>query len=87
MADEKWISLNKFMEMKHVGYEEALKILDSGKYEYEKSEGGRYRIKIEGNTVSREMFEKERKKRIEAETTLKLMKNILIERSSTNEDY
>ena len=44
--EEKWISLNEFMRRNNMGYEEAIRLLNSGKIEYQKSEGGRYRIKV-----------------------------------------
>ena len=37
--EEKWISLNEFMRRNNIGYDEALRLLNSGKIEYEKSEG------------------------------------------------
>ena len=57
--EEKWISLNEFMRRNNIGHDEALRLLNSGKghdealrllnsgkIEYEKSESGRYRIKV-----------------------------------------
>ena len=75
---EEWISLQEFMKRKKIGKEVALQLLHSGNYEYEKTEGGRYKIKVGGDTVPREIYEKEQKRRIEAETKLELLKNILV---------
>ena len=44
--EEKWISLNEFMRRNNIGHDEAIRLLNSGKLEYQKSESGRYRIKI-----------------------------------------
>lgn len=44
--EEKWISLNEFMRRNNIGQAEALRLLNSGKIEYQKSESGRYRIKV-----------------------------------------
>lgn len=44
--EEKWISLNEFMRRNQMGYDEAIRLINSGKLEYQKSEGGRYRIKV-----------------------------------------
>lgn len=44
--EEKWISLNEFMRRNNIGYELAIQMINSGKLEYQKSEGGRYRIKV-----------------------------------------
>ena len=52
--EEKWISLNEFMRRNNIGYEEAIRLLNSGKIEYQKSEGGRYRIKVGGNVKDKE---------------------------------
>lgn len=44
--EEKWISLREFMRRNNIGYDEALRLIKSGKLEYQKSESGRYRIKV-----------------------------------------
>ena len=76
--NEEWISLQEFMRRKKIGKEVAYQLLASGKYEYEKTEGGHYKIKIGGDTVSRELYE--------AETKLNLLRKVL-EEEKTNEDY
>lgn len=80
--EEEWISLNEFMRRRKVGYEVAMKMITDNEVEYQKTSGGRYKIKIGGNSVSRELYEKEKEKRIEAETKLRLLKNILYEEVS-----
>lgn len=75
---EEWISLQEFMKRKKIGKEVAFQLLHSGKYEYEKTDGGRYKIKVGGDTVSKELYEKEMQRRIEAETKLNLLRNILV---------
>lgn len=44
--EKEWINLSEFMDRNKMGYDEALRLLNSGKIEYQKSEGGRYRIKV-----------------------------------------
>ena len=44
--EEKWISLNEFMRRNNIGHDEAIRLINSGKFEYQKSKGGRYRIKV-----------------------------------------
>ena len=44
--EEKWISLSEFRRRNNMGYDEAIRLINSGKLEYQKSEGGRYRIKV-----------------------------------------
>lgn len=75
---EEWISLTEYMKRFHLGYKEVKKMLDNNELEYKQSEGGRFRIKVGGNTVSRELYESEKEKRIQAETKLELLKRVLI---------
>ena len=44
------------------------------------TEGGYYKIATDSDSIPKELFEEEKKKRIEAETTLQLLQKILIER-------
>lgn len=76
---EEWISLNEYMNRYHTGYKEVKRMMENNEVEYRETEGGHYKIKIGGDTVSREIYEQEREKRIQAETTIQLLKNILIE--------
>ncbi len=75
---EEWISLTEYMKRFHLGYKEVKKMIDNNELEYKQSEGGRFRIKVGGNTVSRELYETEKEKRIQAETKLELLKKVLI---------
>lgn len=75
---EEWISLTEYMKRFHIGFKEVKKMMDNKELEYKKSEGGHFRIKVGGNTVSRELYESEKEKRIQAETKLELLKKVLI---------
>jgi hypothetical protein len=75
---EEWISLTEYMKRFHLGFKEVKKMIDNNELEYKQSEGGRFRIKVGGNTVSRELYESEKEKRIQAETKLELLKKVLI---------
>lgn len=44
------------------------------------TQGGYYKIATDSDSVPIELFEEEKKKRIEAETTLQLLQKILLER-------
>lgn len=77
---EEWISLNEYMRRNKIGYEVALQMISNREVQCQKTKGGRYKIKVGGDTVSKEMYEQEKEKRIRAETTLKLLQNILLER-------
>lgn len=60
--------------------------MKNGEVEYRKTDGGRYKIKVGGNAVSMEVYEKEKERRIQAETKLNLLKTILEEGVKTNEN-
>ena len=75
---EEWISLTEYMKRFHIWYKEVKKMIDNNELEYKQSDGGHFRIKIGGNTVSRELYESEKEKRIQAETKLELLKKVLI---------
>jgi len=82
LSNERWISLNQFMKERNIGYETALDMIAKNEVEYHKTENGkniRYKIKVGGDSVSRELFEEERAKRIRAETRLDLLKKVLEE--------
>ena len=77
--EQEWISLNEFKRRNNVGYETVLKMMHEGQIEGKKI-GGRYKIRVGGDTVSRALYEEEHSKRIKAETTIELLQNILLER-------
>ena len=81
---EEWISLSEYMKRYHIGYKEVKRMIDGNELEHRKTNGGQYKIKIGGNTVSREMYEIEKEKRIQAETKLNLVLKI-VEGVNTNE--
>ena len=71
---EEWISLQEFMRRKKVGQEVAYQMLASGKYEYEKTAGGRYKIKVGGDTVPRSRYEELLQENAELKTKLNSVK-------------
>lgn len=73
---EEWISLNEFMRRQKVGYNTVLQMIANHEVDYIKT-GTRYKIKVGGNTVSREIYEQEKERRIKAEHKLELLKKIL----------
>ena len=60
--EEEWISLNEFMRRKKIGYEVAQQMIENHEVECKKTAGGRYKIKVGGNSVSRELYEQEKRK-------------------------
>lgn len=83
--EEKWISQNEYMKRYNLGFKAVKELIATNQVEYKKI-GSQYRIKIGGDTVSREIYEQEKIKRIEAESTLNLLKKILIEKEVTKDD-
>ena len=74
---EEWISLNEFMRRYKMGYEAVLKLIHSGKVEAQKI-GSRYKIRVGGDTVSRELYEKTLERAVKAETMLASIKAVLV---------
>ena len=75
--EEHWISLNAFMKMRKIGYDTAIEMIENKEVESSKTPGGRYKIKIGGNTVSKEMYDQAIERAIQAETKLNVLKSIL----------
>lgn len=74
---EEWISLNEFMRRYKMGYEAVLKLIYEKKVDAQKI-GSRYKIRVGGDTVSRELYEKTLERAIKAETLLENIKSVLI---------
>ena len=84
--EEEWIRLNEYMTRFHIGHKEVKRMIENNELEYKQTEGGHYKIKVGGNSVSREIYEKEKEKRVRAETKLQLLKKILGEEVIEDED-
>ena len=56
--EQEWISLNEFMRRNHLGYETAIRLINSGKLEYEKTGRNKYKIKVSKNANIDETMEK-----------------------------
>lgn len=73
--EQEWISLNEFMKRNHIGYETALKLINSGKVEYQKL-NGQYKIKISKNENTNETLEKLIRENEELKTYIRTIQNI-----------
>lgn len=73
--EQEWISLNEFMRRNHIGYETALKLINSNKVEYQKL-NGQYKIKISKNENTNETMEKLIRENEELKTYIRTIKNI-----------
>lgn len=73
--EQEWISLNEFMRRNHIGYETALKLINSNKVEYQKL-NGQYKIKISKNENTNETMEKLIRENEELKTYIRTIQNI-----------
>ena len=73
--EQEWISLNEFMKRNHIGYETALKLINSGKVEYQKL-NGQYKIKISKDEKTNETLEKLIRENEELKTYIRTIRNI-----------
>lgn len=73
--EQEWISLNEFMKRNHIGYETALKLINSGKVEYQKL-NGQYKIKISKDEKTNETLEKLIRENEELKTYIRTIQNI-----------
>lgn len=77
---EEWISLNEYAKRYKMNPNSVKQLIAKGEVLAKKLDSGYYKIKVGGDTVSRHIYEEEKKKRIQAETKLELLKKILIEK-------
>ena len=74
--EQEWISLNEFMRRNHIGYETAIKLINSGKVEYEKLDG-QYKIKVSKDIKINESMEKLIRENEELKAYIKTIQNIM----------
>lgn len=74
--EQEWISLNEFMRRNHMGYETALRLINSGKVEYNKTGKNQYKIKVSKNEKIDETMEKLIRENEELKTYIKTMQNV-----------
>ncbi len=69
------LTRNQYMKRYNVGYQKLQKMIASKEVDYLPEAD---RIRIDENTVRIELYEEEKARRISAETTIKLLQNILL---------
>jgi hypothetical protein len=77
-----WISLNEYCRRYKMSNATVKHLIYTGELEAVQTESGYYKIRVGGDTVSRTDYEREKEKRIQAETKLE---NILKIIGVTNE--
>lgn len=80
MPIPKYVSAEEYSRQSGIGVEEVKRLCKTNQLKHFMTEGGYYKIATNDNSVPIEQFEVEKKKRIEAETTLELLQKILLER-------
>ena len=74
---EEYITLNEYMRRFKLGHKNVLNLIATNQVEYQVTQSGRYRIKVGGNSVSKEMYDKAVERAVKAETKLEILKKIL----------
>lgn len=75
--EQEWISLNEFMRRNHMGYESAIRLIESGKVEYEKNGKSQYKIKVSKNEKIDEFTEKILRENEELKTHIRIFQNMI----------
>lgn len=75
--EQEWISLNEFMRRNHLGYETAIRLINSGKLEYEKTGKNQYKIKVSKNANIDETMEKLIRENEELKTYIKTLQGMV----------
>lgn len=78
MPIPKFVSAEKYSKESGIGVEEVKRLCRTNQLKHYMTEGGYYKIAVDDDSVSKEVFEEEKRRRIEAETKLALLKNILV---------
>jgi len=74
-VEQEWISMNEFMRRNHVGHDTAVKLINSGKLEYEKLEG-QYKIRVSKDLNINESMEKLIRENEELKSYIKTIQSI-----------
>lgn len=73
--EQEWISLNEFMRRNKMGYESAMKLINSGKIEHQKL-NGQYKIKVTKNAKIDEFVENLIRENEELRTYIRTMQTV-----------
>ena len=78
MPVPKYISAEEYAKRSGLSPKKVKDMCKAGRLDFYMTEGGYYKIKEDdNNSVSKELYEKEKERRIKAETTLELIKKLL----------
>ncbi len=74
---EEWVSLTEYCKRFKMNQANVKHLIYEGKLEAVRTQKGHYKIKVNANTVSRELYEKLLERCVTAETQLKSIKQII----------
>lgn len=80
MAISKYVSAEEYSRQSGIGVEEVKRLCKTNQLKHFMTEGGYYKIATDNDSIPKELFEEEQRRRIKAETTLQLLQKILLER-------
>lgn len=80
MPIPKYVSAEEYSRQSGIGVEEVKRLCKTNQLKHFMTEGGYYKIAVDDDSVPIKQFEEEKRKRIEAETTLQLLEKILLEK-------
>lgn len=80
MPIPKYVSAEEYSRQSGMGVEEVKRLCRTNQLKHFMTEGGYYKIAVDDDSIPIEQFEEEKRKRIEAETTLQLLEKILLEK-------
>lgn len=78
MSIAKYVSAEEYSRQSGIGVEEVKRLCRTNQLKHFMTEGGYYKIAVDDDSVPIEKYQEEKKKRIEAETKLELLKKILV---------
>lgn len=78
MSIPKYISAEAYSRQSGIGVEEVKRLCRTNQLKHFMTEGGYYKIAEDDDSVPIEKYQEEKRRRIEAETKLEMLKKILV---------
>ena len=75
---EEWISQQQYMDRYKIGHKVMKQMIYNKQVEYMKTPGGQFKIKVGGDSVSRQLYEETLKRAVKAETKLENIQALLV---------
>lgn len=78
MSISKFVSAEEYSRQSGIGVEEVKRLCRTNQLKHFMTEGGYYKIAEDDDSVPIEKYQEEKRKRIEAETKLEMLRKILV---------